>query len=100
MSVEPASSPSGFGVGDRVRLATVPPYLKTADPMPMLRPPSVVPVGAEGLVQAAKLADTWAVRFDTGTFLVDGKYLVAAAIVPVEQVSDVAAEISTPDPEA
>ncbi|MEM8602825.1 MAG: NAD(P)H dehydrogenase assembly family protein, partial [Cyanobacteria bacterium P01_H01_bin.121] len=37
-----------FRVGDRVRLATRPPYFKTTDPMPMLRPPDLVPVGEVG----------------------------------------------------
>lgn len=67
-----------FGIGDRVRLMTRPPYLKTADPMPMLRPPDVVQVGEEGTVIDQRLQDTWGVRFQRGTFLVDGKYLEAA----------------------
>ena len=41
---------SDFSVGDRVRLACQPPYFKTADPMPMLRPSDTLQVGAEGVV--------------------------------------------------
>jgi hypothetical protein len=71
-----------FGIGDRVRLMTRPPYLKTADPMPMLRPPDVVQLGEEGTVIDQRLQDTWGVRFQRGTFLVDGKYLEAATAQP------------------
>ncbi len=37
-----------LSVGDRVRIIALPPYVKTADPMPMLRPPTVVNLGEEG----------------------------------------------------
>ncbi|MEO1299608.1 MAG: NAD(P)H dehydrogenase assembly family protein, partial [Cyanobacteria bacterium J06636_16] len=39
-----------FLVGDRVRLKSQPPYFKTADPMPMLRPPDLISVGDVGIV--------------------------------------------------
>ena len=39
-----------FVIGEKVRVITLPPYLKTADPMPMLRPPEVVALGEEGIV--------------------------------------------------
>ena len=71
-------SQAQFAVGDRVRLAARPPYLKTADSMPMLRPPDVVDVGEEGVVLEARLVNTWAVRFDRGAFLVDSKFLEPA----------------------
>ena len=35
-------------IGDRLRLTASQTYLKTADPMPMLRPPDLVSVGALG----------------------------------------------------
>ena len=44
-----------FAVGDRVTVTTQPPYLKTADPMPMLRPPDLITVGEEGTVLEQKL---------------------------------------------
>ncbi|MGB7085007.1 MAG: NAD(P)H dehydrogenase assembly family protein, partial [Phormidesmis sp.] len=37
-----------FQVGDRVKVHTLPPYLKSAETMPMLRPPDLVEVGEEG----------------------------------------------------
>ena len=58
-----------FSIGDKVRLAEVPTYLKTADPMPMLRPPDLISLGEQGDVVALHPADTVAVRFRRGTFL-------------------------------
>jgi hypothetical protein len=62
-------------VGDRVRLKSEPPYIKTADTMPMLRPGDLVPVGEEGLVIQQKAAGYWTIKFDQGSFLVDTPYL-------------------------
>lgn len=67
--------PETFCIGDRVQLAQRPPYLKTADPMPMLRPPDSVPINTEGEVLEQRLLETWVVRFPQGNFLVDGQYL-------------------------
>lgn len=64
-----------LSVGDRVRLVALPPYVKTADPMPMLRPPTVVAVGEEGLVMSRRPGGYWGVRFSNGTFLLDSQYL-------------------------
>lgn len=64
-----------LSVGDRVRLATLPPYFKTADPMPMLRPPTVIAVGEEGVVVSQRPGGYWGVRFSNGTFLLDSQYL-------------------------
>lgn len=64
-----------FSVGDRVRLASAPPYFKTADPMPMLRPADTLPVGAEGVVQSRRPGGYWGIKFDKGAFLVDSQYL-------------------------
>jgi hypothetical protein len=68
---------SSFTVGDRVRLAISPPYFKTADPMPMLRPPDLVTVGAIGTLMDQRPGGYWGVRFDTMTVLVDEAYLAA-----------------------
>ncbi|MCS5705371.1 MAG: DUF3148 domain-containing protein [Cyanobacteriota bacterium] len=57
-------------VGASVRLSTRPAYLKTADPMPMLRPPDLVDTGEVGVVVALKPLEQRAVRFRRGTFLV------------------------------
>ncbi|RZM82566.1 regulatory protein SipA [Leptolyngbya iicbica] len=64
-----------FIIGDRVYLATAPPYLKTADTMPMLRPGDTVPVGTQGVILQQKPGDYWAVKFEQGAFLVDTSYL-------------------------
>ncbi|HEY9794724.1 MAG TPA: NAD(P)H dehydrogenase assembly family protein, partial [Leptolyngbyaceae cyanobacterium] len=39
-----------FNVGDRVRVIELPRYVKTAEPMPMLRPPNVIQLGEEGII--------------------------------------------------
>lgn len=65
-----------FAVGDRVRIVTLPPYVKTAEPMPMLRPPNVVSVGEEGVV-VDRRPGGWGVRFAKGMFLMDAQYLEA-----------------------
>jgi len=62
-------------VGDQVRLLQSPPYLKTADPMPMLRPPDLVVSGELGQVVALRALDQVAVRFRRGTFLLEARLL-------------------------
>ncbi len=64
-----------FTVGDRVRITTLPAYVKTADPMPMLRPPNVISVGEEGTIVDRRPGNFWSVRFANGTFLLDQQYL-------------------------
>ncbi len=66
-----------FVIGEKVRVITLPPYLKTAEPMPMLRPPDVVALGEEGIVSDRRPAGYWAVRFIKGTFLIDSQYIEA-----------------------
>jgi hypothetical protein len=62
-------------VGDRVRVISLPPYVKTAEPMPMLRPPHVIQLGEEGVVIDRRPGGYWGVRFNKGTFLLDSQYL-------------------------
>ena len=57
-------------IGDRLRLTQQLSYLKSADPMPMLRPPDLVTAGEVGEVVALHPMDTVAVRFRRGTFLI------------------------------
>lgn len=59
-----------FELGASVCLFARLPYLKTADPMPMLRPPDLVDEGEVGQVVALRAQDTLAVRFRRGTFLI------------------------------
>jgi len=56
-------------IGDRLRLSVRQSYLKTADPMPMLRPPDLVEPGEVGEVVALHPLETVAVRFRRGAFL-------------------------------
>jgi len=58
-----------FAVGEPVRLALRPPYLKSADPMPMLRPPDLIDEGETGVVVELRAMEQRAVRFRRGTFL-------------------------------
>jgi Protein of unknown function (DUF3148) len=64
-----------FAVGDRVRVTLLPPYVKTADTMPMLRPPSVIQIGEEGIVMDRRPGGFWGVRFARGVFLMESQYL-------------------------
>ena len=66
-SLEP--SPDFPLVGAAVRLRQRLPYLKTADPMPMLRPPDLIDAQEVGQVVAIKPLQQRAVRFRRGTFL-------------------------------
>eukprot|EP00898_Chlorokybus_atmophyticus_P008819 jgi/Chlat1/8939/Chrsp94S08244 len=62
-------------VGSAIVVVELPPFLKTAEPMPMLRPSSAISVGEPGRIIDRRPKDTWAVRFRGGAFLMDGKYL-------------------------
>lgn len=67
-----------FAVGDRVRVVSLPPYVKTAEPMPMLRPPNVIQIGEEGTVLDRRPGGYWGVRFTRGAFLIESQYLDVA----------------------
>ncbi|KGG15355.1 MULTISPECIES: DUF3148 domain-containing protein [unclassified Prochlorococcus] len=58
-----------FTVGERVYLRVSQPYLKTSDPMPMLRPPDLVSLEETGEIIALLPNDVAAVRFRRGAFL-------------------------------
>ena len=72
-------------IGDRLRLKQQLPYLKTADPMPMLRPSDLVSLDEVGEVVALHPLDTVAVRFRRGTYLISLDQLEAAATGDVAQ---------------
>ena len=57
-------------IGDKVFLIVPLPYLKTADPMPMLRPPDLVSPDEVGEIVGLNAMDIAQVRFRRGTFLV------------------------------
>lgn len=71
--------PVPFAIGDAVQLQTQLPYLKTADPMPMLRPADLVAPDEIGQVVALRAGDQLAVRFRRGCFL-----LAASTVLRVE----------------
>ena len=75
---DPAETPS-LVVGDRVCLHLSLPYLKTADPMPMLRPPDLISNGEVGSVSEIRPRDQLAVRFRRGTFLLAARDLRLAS---------------------
>lgn len=62
-------------VGDRIRLIAQPPYLKTAEPMPMLRSAEILAVGNEGIIIDRRPGGYWGVRFERGAFLLESQYL-------------------------
>lgn len=66
-----------FAVGDRVKVIVLPRYVKTAEPMPMLRPPNVIKLGEEGVILDQRPGGYWGVRFAKGAFLMDSQYLEA-----------------------
>jgi Protein of unknown function (DUF3148) len=80
-----------FQVGDRVRVSTLPPYLKSDDNMPMLRPPDLVDIGEEGVVRSRKPGGYLGVRFNRGAFLIDAQYLEAATDPLEPETTDPAA---------
>jgi hypothetical protein len=57
----------------------LPTYVKTAEPIPMLRPPSVIQVGEMGTVLGRKFGNTWSVRLEQGAYLLDTQYLEAVS---------------------
>ena len=78
-----------FKVGDRVKLITRPRYVKTAEPMPMLRPPDVIEIGEEGVILDRRPGGFWGIRFTRGAFLLDSEYIEAVeknpATTPVSE---------------
>ncbi len=64
-----------FKLGTNVRLRETPAFLKTADPMPMLRPPDLVDGAEVGEVVGLRALEQYAVRFRRGTFLLEARQL-------------------------
>lgn len=62
-------------VGDRVRVIALPAFVKTADPMPMLRSPTVISLGEEGIILARHPGNSWSIRLSQGKYLLDSQYL-------------------------
>ena len=66
---------SEITVGDKVRIVALPTYLKTAEPMPMLRPPDLLKIGEEGMVLNRNPGGYWGIRFAKGAFLMESQYI-------------------------
>jgi Protein of unknown function (DUF3148) len=69
-----------FSIGAKVRVIALPPYVKTAEPMPMLRPPDVIRLGEEGIVLDRRPGGYWGIRFQRGAFLIESQYIEAVDI--------------------
>ena len=59
-----------LSIGDKVYLVMPLPYLKTAEPMPMLRPPDLVSSEEIGRIVGLQGKNTAKVLFRRGTFLI------------------------------
>ena len=84
-------------IGDRLRLKRQVPYLKTADPMPMLRPSDLVSLDEVGEVVALHPFDTVAVRFRRGTYLISLDQLEAASQDSASQDAATTKDATTKD---
>tara|TARA_Y100000589_G_C26685207_1_gene439487 strand:+ start:251 stop:460 length:210 start_codon:yes stop_codon:yes gene_type:complete len=60
-----------FEINQKVKLIAPLPYLKTAENMPMLRPPDLVAIDEIGEILALKSPKTVEVKFRRGNFLID-----------------------------
>lgn len=77
-----------FAIGDRVRVVALPSYVKTAEPMPMLRPPTAIGLGEEGTILDRKPGGYWSVRFKKGAFLIESHYIEAVTQTPNNPTED------------
>jgi hypothetical protein len=66
-----------FAIHQKVRVMALPPYIKTAEPMPILRPANLLKLGEEGVVLDRRPGGYWGVRFEKGAFLMESQYLEA-----------------------
>lgn len=66
-----------FTIHQQVRVIALPPYVKTAEPMPILRPPNVIRLGEVGVILDRRPGGYWGVRFTKGSFLIESQYIEA-----------------------
>ena len=64
-----------FSVGEKVSLQVPLPYLKTADPISMLRPPDLVSLDEVGVIMGIRSNDLLEVKFRRGNFLIPSERL-------------------------
>ena len=60
-----------FEIKDKVKLILPLSYLKTADNMPMLRPPDLVGIEEVGEIISIRSPETLEIKFRRGCFLID-----------------------------
>jgi Protein of unknown function (DUF3148) len=63
-----------FNIGAKIRIIALPTYLKTAEPIPMLRPPNLLEIGVEGIIIDRKPGNYWVVKFGNSSFLLEDRY--------------------------
>ncbi len=61
-------------IGAKIKIVNLPPYLKTADPMPMLRPQDLIEIGEIGEIFDRTPGNYWVVKFKAGKFLIESQY--------------------------
>tara|TARA_Y100001968_G_scaffold208042_1_gene191188 strand:+ start:347 stop:568 length:222 start_codon:yes stop_codon:yes gene_type:complete len=66
-----------FSVGEKVSLQVPLPYLKTADPISMLRPPDLVSLDEVGEIIGIRPNDLLEVQFRRGNFLIPSERLMS-----------------------
>lgn len=64
-----------FKIGDRIKITSLPDYIKTAEPMPMLRPPDLLTIGEHGTIMDRRPGGYWGIRFTQGAFLLESQYI-------------------------
>ena len=64
-----------FSVGGKVSLQVPLPYLKTADPISMLRPPDLVSLDEVGVIVGIRPNNLLEVKFRRGNFLIPSERL-------------------------
>ena len=69
-----------FTVGKKVSLQVPLPYLKTADPISMLRPPDLVSLDEVGVIIGIRSNDLLEVKFRRGNFLIPSERLKILSI--------------------
>ena len=65
-----------FSVGEKVSLQVPLPYLKTADPISILRPPDLVSLDEVGIIMGIRPNDLLEVKFRRGNFLIPSERLM------------------------
>ncbi|MEO1004295.1 MAG: DUF3148 domain-containing protein [Cyanobacteria bacterium J06638_38] len=64
-----------FKVGDRIKIIALPAYIKTAEPMPMLRSPEILTVGEVGVIIDRRPGGYYGIRFTQGAFLLEQQFM-------------------------